>query len=321
MGLFGPKYHCALCGGKAGKMDSFLGDGSKMCFECELDLVSSYVKEKFGKKYDDWCSSYPNLDAKDMNKLQEFYKESKKRQMEFNTTYRIANFVLDNTHGYFAICSDEIEASLYKKNMKYKAAIEVFQISDVIKLEYYFESGFDKRARIVAHLKNKQLPYDINMITIDGKLIETRKAFTVRVNELFDEISKFFQGVELKVPEAPEVKKRRLYEEMFKSNQSYVFGLAFTREELNNKIELLMSVQLPDKCKPLAKRYLFIDTELSKIVEKFKDVDNFESEDDIRAYSEHAKDYINQMINICNQIDGVVVSELDKQAAKMKKGK
>lgn len=39
--------------------------------------------------------------------------------------------------------------------MKHSSVIEVFQISDVIKLEYRLDFGVDKGAQIISHLKGK----------------------------------------------------------------------------------------------------------------------------------------------------------------------
>jgi hypothetical protein len=314
MGLFKKEtYNCVVCGKKVGKKALRLADGEKICMYCDDNVRSLYVEENVRTEI-----GYPKINISEMKIMQEFYAEAAKRSKQFVTTFYTENLCVDKEHGWFFFTKKSDD--LIKHDLKYYSKpIEIFSVNDIGKISYRFYVNSDTRATMSFNFRYQLLPYiPYHEISFSGKTFETAIKFKIRLNEIVDFIRESFPNAIL---ETPEDTMRKKLTNIYAASKDEINNLAIQRTQLNDQVDIIMSVNLPDICKPMAKLYLQLDNQLSNSLDLLMEINNFKTDSELNACKEQAKEYLSQMLGIYRELDNIIVKKLDKQALKMRKGK
>jgi hypothetical protein len=299
MGLFtkGNNY-CIICGSKVSKKSIFLSDGERICTKCNNKVYSSYVYTELKKD-----NVYPDINTSKMKQMQDFFEESAKRAEQFVTTFKSENLYIDETHGWFFILRRE--SYRYYSDIKeiLKSPIEIFSVNDVERIEYHAHRfAFDGKNYEFYHfkLKNQLLPYiPYNVVELSMK---RDQSFRLDVKFRLS-----FPNAEVDIPDfgMPAIVRTVFIEE--RETLDY---LPAQRKALNEQIDRLMVVSLPEKCKPLAKQYLTMDNQLLLNLELLKDSSNFENDILLKENITESKSYLTQMIKIYQEIEKIVIKQM-----------
>lgn len=82
------------------------------------------------------------------------------------------------------------------------------------------------------------------------------------------------------------------------------------RKILNEQIDRLMTVNLPEKCKHLAKQYLTMDNQLVHNLELLQDMNNFDNDILLKESIAESNSYLTRMIKIYQEIDKIVLKQM-----------
>lgn len=296
MGLFHREtYHCGICGTEVNKAATQVSDGSRLCHRCDNNVRSAYVDRNVRlREYNGSSYYYKDIDLKQMQQLQDFFAEARNRAKNFVPTYFLENFCIDKDHGWFFIDQDAIA---YRKKLNSYKPLEIYSVDDIYKLQYRFQLGdVSKYGYIDFQFNTKLLPYyATNCITFHSKLFEFEDKFKKRVVDNFSEVCQFFPGIAHITPEGS---TRLEIEAYYSGIKAEIDDLALKRVALNNQVDSLMSDNLPDKYRKIARQYLELDNLISSDIELLRDPSSFSSAREMKECKEGAVSCLAQMLTI-----------------------
>jgi len=304
MGLFHKEHlFCACCGEEVQKYSIQLSDGNKMCYECDINVRSEFVKKNIRKK--DYLEKEENykINTEQMKELQKIYINFAERKKQFNVDYyeKMLFLYIDQEHEWFMI-NDNGEQISKMNIQKYDSPIEIFSLDDVEMIKYGI-SEFNTTASISFRFKNNFLPLNMDKgIFIEKKLFEGSGKYELRINEIINQLKNYFQNVEFTTyEEYDQLVKRNMRLRHYSSIQNDIVTLGLNRDQLNDSINMIAQA-LPDKCKKMATRYVYLEKELSKIIEVLQNVDNFHSIAEMIDCMNDSYTYLQEMSEIFDKI-------------------
>lgn len=299
MGLFTiGKYRCVVCRAKLGKKALALSDGERICKNCSRKIASTYVISEH--KTD---KGYPTINANQMKQMQAFYEESARRTKQFVTTFKAENLYIDETHGWYFILKRDTYRLYTDTNELLQYPLEIFSVHDVDRIEYHAHRfAFDGKNYEFFHFiqKDQLLPYTPYNVMELSMNRDNSFRFDIKFRLIFP-------NAEVDIPA---FSMQAIIKTIFIEEKAVIDQLPMKRKQLNEQINKLMVVNLPDKCKHLAKQYLVLDNQLVHNLDLLQDMNNFTNDILLKESISECNSYLTRMTKLYQEIEKIAMRQM-----------